>query len=222
MKAKIKIGFLFDSTNDWIASKLDNMEWLSKFENKFLFTKYYNLDEAESQDVLFMLGCTNIVSEEKIRQHGLCLLVHESNLPYGKGFSPVQWQILEGKNEITASLLRASSKVDSGEIVDQVLMKFEGSELLPQIRSIQAEATKKLISKFLGRYPKYRLRKQKNVGEFFFRKRVRSDDELDLQLSLSEQFNHLRIVDNDRYPAFFIKDGVKYYLKISQCFDEGE
>ena len=32
-----------------------------------------------------------------------------------------------------------------------------------------------------------------------------------------EQFNHLRIVDNNNYPAFFYKDDKKYILKIEEA-----
>ena len=34
--------------------------------------------------------------------------------------------------------------------------------------------------------------------------------------SIDEQFNLLRVCDNERYPAFFYKDGVKYILKINK------
>jgi methionyl-tRNA formyltransferase len=37
---------------------------------------------------------------------------------------------------------------------------------------------------------------------------------LDPQKSLAEQFNILRVVDNDRYPAFFEWNGRRYNLKI--------
>ena len=38
----------------------------------------------------------------------------------------------------------------------------------------------------------------------------------DIYKSIEEQFNHLRIVDNKKYSAFFIKDGVRYVVKIYQ------
>ena len=39
------------------------------------------------------------------------LVVHSSNLPQGKGWSPMTWQIIEGKNKITNTLFEAVSAV---------------------------------------------------------------------------------------------------------------
>jgi len=45
------------------------------------------------------------------------LVVHESDLPRGKGFAPVKWQILDGKKEIPVCLLETTEQVDSGDIL---------------------------------------------------------------------------------------------------------
>ena len=50
--------------------------------------------------------------------------------------------------------------------------------------------------------------------ESFYPRRLPKDSELDINKSIDEQFNLFRIVDNDKYPAFFIKNGKKYVLKI--------
>lgn len=51
-------------------------------------------------------------------------------------------------------------------------------------------------------------------GSTYFKKRTEKDSELFLNKTLDEQFNLLRVVDNDNYPAFFYKDGRKYIVKI--------
>ena len=48
----------------------------------------------------------------------------------------------------------------------------------------------------------------------FYRKRTPEDSELDIDKTIREQFNLLRAVDNNRYPAFFKLNGQKYTLKI--------
>ena len=50
----------------------------------------------------------------------------------------------------------------------------------------------------------------------FYPKRTRKDDELDPAMTLASQFDHLRIVDNERYPAWFTYRGQRYLLKISK------
>ncbi|EOB2070111.1 formyltransferase family protein [Campylobacter coli] len=44
------------------------------------------------------------------------IVIHASNLPQGKGWSPFFHQVIEGKNEITFSLFEADDKVDNGDI----------------------------------------------------------------------------------------------------------
>ena len=51
-------------------------------------------------------------------------------------------------------------------------------------------------------------------SESFYRKRTAADSRISLEQPLGMQFNLLRTVDNNDYPAFFIKDGHKYILKI--------
>ena len=41
-----------------------------------------------------------------------------------------------------------------------------------------------------------------------------ADSRLDPELSLAEQFNLLRVVDNERYPAFFQWRGRSYILNL--------
>lgn len=49
--------------------------------------------------------------------------------------------------------------------------------------------------------------------ESFYPKRSPKDSELDINKSLNEQFNLLRIASNEDFPAFFYKDGKKIYTQ---------
>ena len=107
------------------------------------------------------------------------MLVHESNLPLGKGFSPLQWQILEGKNKIVFSLLEASEEVDSGDIIEQMECNLDGTELYDEVRSKQAKLTFELISRFIRNYPNYKKKKQFGKSTYYRRRKI-TDSELDI------------------------------------------
>ena len=93
--------------------------------------------------------------------------------------------------------------------------KLKGTELMNDLRAIQAKAVFKIMSKFLDKYPKIKFRKQ--VGKSNFnKKRKPEDSKLNIKKSILSQFNLLRVCDNQRYPAFFIHKGIKYYLKIEK------
>ena len=50
--------------------------------------------------------------------------------------------------------------------------------------------------------------------ETFYPRRGQKENELDINKTVLEQFNLLRVVDNERYPAFFKINGDKYFIKI--------
>ena len=205
-----KIAFLFDKDNDWIETFFpDKLQKLSHFS----INKFYTPDRISGFDVVFALGYSKILSESFLKSNKLSMTVHESALPLGKGFAPTQWQIIEGYNEITVSLIELKKVVDSGDIYEQTKITFAGTELYEEIRRIQANATFDLIIKFLENYPNNHRIKQ--VGkESFYRKRTPKDSELDIDKTIRESFNLLRVCNNNDWPAFFQFKGKKYFLKI--------
>ena len=143
------------------------------------------------------------------------LVVHESALPVGKGWSPLTWKLLEGKNKIPVTLIEADDQVDSGDIYLQQEIYFEGHELVHELRQKQARATIELCRRFVKEYPVILEQRRKQTGqETFYPRRWPKDSRLDPDKNLREQFNLLRVVDNDRYPAFFELNDQKYLIKI--------
>tara|TARA_B100001758_G_scaffold47778_1_gene38487 strand:+ start:2678 stop:3355 length:678 start_codon:yes stop_codon:yes gene_type:complete len=213
---KYSVGFLFDEDNDWISNFFS--EESLPFKDKYDYTLSSDKNVFRNFDIVFILGYTKILDSGFLDKNDLNMIVHESDLPRGRGYSPVQWQILEGKDSIPISLFEADLEIDSGEIISKDILYLDGSELYEEIREKQAEATKKIIKEFLNKYPIYERTKQKGK-ETVYRKRNVTDSELDVNASIKDQFQLLRIVNNDSWPAFFYLKGKKYYLKIMQGDD---
>lgn len=206
----MKIQILCDNINSWIIPYIQ--KFAEEMELKGIRVKFhFEHEQVEQGDVLFLLSC-----EKKFKNLSLntfTLVVHESALPSGKGWSPLTWQILEGKNEIPITLFEAQESIDSGRIYEQTLMRFDGSELIDELRDIQAKATFELVNLFIQKFPDNKSLPQ-NGEESFYKKRIPSDSELDINKSILEQFNLLRVCDNERYPSFFHLNGHKYKVKI--------
>lgn len=171
--------------------------------------------ELKSADISFFLSCFEVVGQEflKISDHNI--VVHACDLPNGKGWSPASWQILEGRNQIPLTLFEAVEAVDAGMIYLQDSIKLNGLELLKEWQNILGEKIIKMCLYFTDNYPDIIKKGQEQSGdESFYPRRLPKDSELDINKSIDEQFNLFRIVDNDKYPAFFIKNGKKYVLKI--------
>lgn len=204
-----KVALLFDKSNNWIerylrASTLVNLKGFDVIVTDNLLKPF---------DFVFVLGYTTLLTLPEIQRHGLVLVIHESDLPQNRGFAPIQWQVLAGKNNITVSLIEAATEADSGDIINQKEFILSGYELNDEIRQIQAETSLKLIEEFLLGPTKFLKTPQAGVVSYC-RRRSPVDSELDVSKSLKEQFNLLRVVDNDNYPAFFILGGHRYRLSI--------
>lgn len=168
-------------------------------------------------DLLFLLSYWSIVPEHVLQKFSHCLVVHESELPHGRGWSPVSWAVLDGQSVVPGCLLEASANVDAGEIYYRDQMTLEGDELLDEIRELQAQMTFRLCNRFIANYPAVsRCGMPQQGTPTYLPRRGPPDSRLDPQKSIAEQFDLLRIVDNDSYPAFFEWRGQRYQLAISK------
>lgn len=175
---------------------------------------FHNHEDIEEKfQIVFMLSYFNIVEGAFLKKHKHNLVVHDSQLPQGKGWAPLFWQILEGENKIPAVLFEATEDVDAGDIYISDHITLQGDELHDEIRELQARKSVKMCMKFLENYDNLKPVNQSGK-ETFYARRTPKDSQLDVNKSIAEQFNLLRIASNEDYPAFFHHKGGKYILKI--------
>ncbi len=177
--------------------------------------KYLIGDEkVENGDIVIFLSYEKIFHQLSLNKHNL--VIHESDLPKGRGMSPLTWQILEGSNKIPITLLEATEKVDAGVIYKRDFIVLEGHELLSEIKDKQGWATINLVIWFIENYP-HSSQGQHQIGTpSFYKRRTAVDSKLDIERSISDQFDLLRVCDNNRYPAYFEKNGIKYKILIEK------
>lgn len=211
MCPRLKISVLVDDPHSWIVPYARNI--VNILSRKHDVRLYFKATRVRSGDMLFLLGCTRMVSLGILARNTHNLVIHESDLPKGRGWSPMGWQILQGKNRIPIVLFEASDKTDAGSIYFKDYIDLEGTELLPEIRKKQAAKTEELICRFVNQWPDVVCRLQKGTPTYFPR-RTRSHDRLDPHKTIIANFNHLRIANNEEYPLWFEYKGKKYMVKI--------
>lgn len=208
--------------NKNITVLVDNDSWILPYAGELIVRLRdmgFDAELVRSQDDIvpgwlnFMIGCTRLVKLERLELNQHNLVVHESALPAGRGFAPMAWQILEGRRTIPITLFEASLTPDEGPIwlTDEICL--EGYELAPQWRHAQGLATIDICVRFVQEYPTLKPRAQAGEGSWYPRRHPK-DSELDIHKPLRELFPLLRIVDNERYPAFFRVEGHGYKLLI--------
>jgi len=211
----MKIAIL-TTKNQWFVPYAKELQ--KKIKDSKLFFNHKNINETF--DIVFILSYHKIIENKFLQQHTHNIVIHASALPKGKGWAPMFWQILEKKNNIPFSMFEASIGVDDGDIYMQKNLLLTGYELNRELREKQAIFTIDMCLEFIKDYKIYKIPKKQSGEESFYLKRKAIDSELNIGKSIDEQFNLLRIVDNDAYPAFFYKNGEKYVLKIEKAKDE--
>lgn len=208
------ITILTDDRKSWYikyGTLLNEQLLKSGHESYYVHKK----EEIKKGDVCFLLSCTKILPERYLKFNKYNIVIHASDLPQGKGFSPLQWQILEGKDCITLTLFNAVKELDAGDYYLKEKICFEGHELLDELHEKMAEKINEMAEKFIKNINNLKPTKQTGKTSYY-PKRTQSDDKINPYKSIIELFNHFRIANNNDHPLFFEYKGFKYNLKIEK------
>ena len=170
-------------------------------------------------EVCLLLSCGRLLSADQLALHRHNLVVHESALPQGQGWSPMTWQILEGASTIPITLFEAVAELDAGPIYLQKQIDLQGHELVEEWRALQAQATLELCLVWLDRFHQVVAQaqpQQQQAETSHYTRRRPAESQLDPERSLAEQFNQLRVVENQRYPAFFSGEESRLFSKFTR------
>lgn len=192
--------------------------WIEDISSKgHAATLIFDKAELRGGDILFLVSCSQIIRDAEKEKYKATLVLHASDLPKGRGWSPYIWSILAGENQITVSLLEASEPVDSGAIWFKTAFDLEGHELLQEINAKLFEAELLLMTHAVEQFDGIKPTKQAGEPGPYMAKRSPDDSRLDPNKTIAEQFNLLRVVDSQRYPAFFDYRGHRYLIKIEKA-----
>lgn len=172
--------------------------------------------ELTGGDLLLLISCGEIIDGNVRSRYRKTLVIHASNLPEGRGWSPHIWQILEGRNSFTVTLLDAEDVVDSGAIWAQRQFTLEGHELYDEINARLFRCELELMDFAVGNFESVLPRPQHGTPSYYPRRTV-DDSRIDPDRPLAEQFDLLRVADPHRFPAFFELRGQCYKLTIAKA-----
>jgi len=164
-------------------------------------------------DVLFALHYPELITKDSAGLNKYNIVIHGSDLPKGRGRSPIHWQVEKGVGELTLTMFEMGDSADNGPVYLKKTLELDGTELLPDIRLKILRAELDMIDIFLAHYP---MNPSEQQGEpSYYQKRDKESQKLDPHKSIGDQFDKMRVADNDLYPLWFEHRGVVYELKIT-------
>jgi methionyl-tRNA formyltransferase len=167
--------------------------------------------------ILFLISCSEIITSSDRAKFESCLVLHASDLPKGRGWSPHIWELLQGADFITLSLLEVEDKVDSGRIWKKKRIPVPKHALWDEINHLLFSAEIELIDYAVGAFAQVSPTVQNiDSGATYYPRRTPKDSEIDVFKTIAEQFDMIRVCDPNRFPAYFEFMGQRYILKLEK------
>jgi len=135
-----------------------------------------------------------------------CVCFHMTDVPYGRGGSPLQNLIVRGHRTTKVTALRMVEEFDAGPVYLKEELSLEGSA--SEIYQRAAELSAAMIRRIIEEHPTPRL--QEGEPTIFKRRRPAESEMRDIP-SLESLYDFIRMLDAEGYPhAFLNHEGFRY------------
>ena len=175
-------------------------------------------------DIAFVIGWQRIIPGEILDSMAIGSFgMHGSSmdLPLGRGRSPMNWSLIEGRDIFFTNLFRYDSGVDSGDILDTFRFDILDKDTSETLHFKNTLAMKFLIEKnidsLLGK--DFHLKKQKNISPTYYPKRTPDDSLIDWNSNINDLDRFIRAVTKPFNGAFTFFNNQKIIIYTSQIFD---
>ena len=157
---------------------------------------------AFEPDYILMPHWSYILSDE-ITQNWNCVVFHMTDLPYGRGGSPLQNLIARGHKETKISAIKVTAKLDGGPVYMKKPLTLEGSA-----QEIFIRCSDVIFSEMIPRFLEEQLEPVEQMGEpVIFKRRTEKDGEITSDMELEKIYDYIRMLDAEGYPRAFIEFG---------------
>ena len=180
-----------------------NYKTISEFNPKYIFFPHWSW-----------------IIPDEIYNNYECVVFHITDLPYGRGGSPLQNLIVRKIYTTKISALKVEKDLDAGKIYlknDFYIGLGSAEEIFINASSI---IFSEMIPFILDNNP--RPQEQKGKPVFFKRRKPEESDMVQMDyLTLQEMYDFIRMWDAEGYPKSFIKLG-KYKIEFSEVHKKSD
>ena len=178
---------------------------LAKQYNAIILKKKGDLSyeslRAIKPDYIFFMHWSWLIPED-IYSNFNCIVFHMTNLPFGRGGSPLQNLIIRGYSETKISAIRVDAGIDTGDIYIKKDLSLKGTAAEIFVRA--GEVMMRMIEEIIKNDPT----PVKQHGEPTYFKRRKPEQSLisgDID-SIECLYDFIRMLDAKNYPKAFIEN----------------
>lgn len=205
----MKKSYIFASCKSWNGEIYEKI--VHKMQGHWIYVSNENeLDQALlilKPTYIFFLHWNWLVPETIWREHE-CVCFHMTDVPYGRGGSPLQNLIMAGHEQTKLTALRMVQEIDAGPVYTKRQLSLVGSaqEIYARAGRLSAE----IIEWMVENEPV----PIEQAGEVVvFKRRKPEQSRLPEAGALVSTYNFIRMLDADGYPHAFIEHG-EFMLKL--------
>ena len=185
-----------DLAEENLANKLLDCEL-----TRIRFKEELSIDRLRllNPEIIFFPHWSWIIPRE-IHQNFKCIIFHMTDLPYGRGGSPLQNLIVTGHKETMLSALLCVDELDAGPIYLKRKLSLQGTAEAILVRA--AEIIEEMIVEIVGNA----ITPVPQQGEPLIFKRRKPEDCNIIHLNeLEKVYDYIRMLDADGYPPAFLE-----------------
>ena len=188
-----------------LDTEFKEIKW-TLIDNKFDFSDKF-LSKL-NPDIIFIPHWSYIISDEIFNKFK-CIVFHMTDLPYGRGGSPLQNLIIRGHKKTKISAIKVSHRIDTGDLNLKSNLDLYGSAKEIFIKS--SLVIYNMISEILTTNPKPIPQTGKITN---FKRRTPSQGSIINLTNLNEVYDFIRMLDCEGYPNAFIEtSNLKFEFK---------
>ncbi len=167
-----------------------------------------NLKEIEKTNpkYIFFPHWSWIIPKEIYEKYN-CIVFHMTDLPYGRGGSPLQNLIVRGYKKTKISAIKVERGIDTGDIYIKEELNLEG-----KAEEIFKRASKIIFEKMIPEILEKNITPYPQKGEIVeFKRRKPSQSNIGELESVEKIYDYIRMLDAEGYPKAYIKvNDIKY------------
>lgn len=176
--------------------------------NIFLITSKEKLTEEVLSDIkpdyIFFPHWSYIISADIYEKYE-CVVFHMTDLPFGRGGSPLQNLIVRGIYDTKVSAIRVGKGVDTGPIYMKEQINISEGNATDIFRRISDMVFEKMIPVFLS---SEKMQPVEQSGEIVsFKRRTPLESKIPNGLNQRQLYDFIRMLDGEGYPRAYIKNG---------------
>ena len=196
-------NFILLSTKLWHTNLFEKLSinvdqnwiWINKKED----FSYRNIEKINPIKI-FIPHWSYIIPEE-IFSNFECIVFHMTDLPYGRGGSPLQNLIVRGFESTKISAIRVQDGIDTGDVYLKEDLNLSGSaeEIFKRGNFIIEKMIAKILEKKIEPIPQ-----SGKVTEF--KRRTPEQSNIEKLNNINKVYDYIRMLNADGYPKAFIEN----------------